>query len=269
MNARWNLRDALLIGAAWAAMAVCFSAAAVIGLARGWPLLWFGPVLGFFLWRKVTPVTWMASIQHEFEQAAWFGDDSRAVKLADELMTELRRWTHAPWMADLLEAGCMAFQERYQQAAGILSRLNAAAMNEASQTLTLNSLAWCKAHLGEADAVEIARDAVKRAEAGAEAPVVALCRGTLGSALVLAGNAEEAVAPLEAAIQSNGDRPAQLACHAYYLAMANWNLGKMEQARASLERAVAAAPNTRFGKLAVTSIRHMLKDRDENAETAA
>ena len=267
---RWNLRDVLLICGAWAAMALSFSAAAVIGFARGWPLMCLGPALGYFLWRKVPPVTWMTSVQHEFEQAAWFGDDSNAVKLADELMTELRRWTHAPWMANLLEAGCLAFQERYQQAADILSQLNTAAMNEASQILTLNSLAWCKAHLGETrEAVEIARGAVRRAEAGAEAPLVGLCRGTLGTALVLAGEAQEGIAPLEAAIQSNRGRPAQLACHAYYLAMANWNLGKMDEGQASLERAVTAAPTTRFGKLAVTSIRHILKDQDEDAETAA
>ncbi len=252
-------------------MAVAFSAAAVIGLARGWPLLWLGPALGYLLWRKVTPAAWMASVQHEFEQAAWFGDDSNAVKLADDLMTELRRWTHAPWMADLLEAGCLAFQERYQQAADILSRLNTAAMTDASQILTLNSLAWCKAHLGEArEAVEIARDAVRRAEAGAAAPVVGLCRGTLGTALALAGQAQEAIAPLTAAIESNSGRPAQLACHAYYLAMANWNLGKMEEARRYLERAITTAPTTRFGKLAVNAIRQMLKDEgDESEESAA
>ncbi len=251
-------------------MAVCFCAAAMIGLGRGWPLLWIGPALGYLMWRKVPAVSWMTEIQHEFEQAAWFGDDSNAVKLAEQLMIELRRWTHAPWMADLLEAGCLAFQERYQQAANILSRLNTAAMNEASQTLTLNSLAWCKAHLGEAEqAVQLAREAVRRAEACVERPVIALCRGTLGAALVLAGAAEEAVAPLTAAIESNSDRLAQLSCHSYYLAMANWKLGKMEEARACLERAVTVAPNTRFGRLAVTSIRHLLKDEDETAETAA
>lgn len=269
VNERWSIPNMLLLGGALVAMAVCFSAAAVIGLSQGWPLLWLGPVLGYLLWRRVPPVSWMASIQHEFEQAAWFGDDSNAVKLADELMTELRRWTHAPWMADLLEAGCLSFQERYQQAADILSRLNTAAMNQASQTLTFNSLAWCKAHLGEAEeAVKLAREAVRRAEAGAERPVLALCRGTLGAALVLAGEAQEGVSMLEAAIEANRGRPAQLCCHAYYLAMAHWNLGRIEKAQECMQCAVAAAPNTRFGRLAVTSIRHMLKD-DENAESAA
>lgn len=262
MNERWTLRNTLLICGAWAAMAVSFSAAAVIGLSRGWPLLWLGPTLGYLLWRKVPPVAWINSIQHEFEEAAWFGDDSNAVKLADELMTELRRWTHVPWMADLLEAGCLSFQERYKEAADMISRLNTGAMNEASRMLSLNSLAWCKAHLGETqEAVELARDAVRRAEAAAS-PIVGLVRGTLGTALVLAGQPQEAIAPLESAINSNTGRPAQLSCHTYYLAMACWNLGKTEDAQAWLERAVTAAPNTRFGRLATTSIRHMLQDSD-------
>lgn len=262
MEERWTLRDALLICGAFAAMAVCFSAAAAVGILRAWPLLLLGPAVGYFLWRKVPPVTWMNSVQREYEQAAWFGDDATARQLASDLMTELRRWSHAPWMADLLEAGCLAFQEKYKEAAGLISRVDFTSLNDASRTVCLNSLAWCKAHLGEAEsAVEVAREALKLAETAAN-PVANLCRGTLGTALVIAGDAEQAIPLLEQAINSNARRPAQLSCHAYYLAVACWNLGRAEEARSWLERAVAAAPETRYGRRATATLQNMMQQTD-------
>ncbi len=251
MNSRY--RSLIWIGGSVACVRFGFWAADAAGISRNWPLTAVVLAVGYFLYSKIPGSTWIMLSRQAYEQAVLNGDETRATQLARELVTEHRRWAPS-WLADLSEAGYLAEQERYREAANIMARLDASALSENSKTIFLNNLAWCKAHLGHPEeAIENAREAVSRAEA-ARSPILGSCRGTLGTALLLAGRESESLPLLIQAAEAHSAQPDSLVCNAYYLGEAYRRLNRLAESRFWLERAIRAAPNTRFGKRALAAL---------------
>ena len=119
--------------------------------------------------------------------------------------------------------------------------------------LILNQIAWCYAHTGRAhEAVTTAREALERAGETAFLPFpqwMASFRTTLGMSLVHAGRPDEALPYLSQALKDH-DRPDRRSVVAFYMGTAYEGLGRRDEARASFERSVREAPESRSGKSA-------------------
>ncbi|HJZ87469.1 MAG TPA: tetratricopeptide repeat protein [Polyangia bacterium] len=150
----------------------------------------------------------------------------------------------------LSEAVILALEEKFAEARAILESLDQSALGEAQLPTVMNNLAWCMAHLGEADrAIELARTALARAE-GRPPGHIAYLLGTLGVAQVLAGQPAEAVEVLQKALGKGAGQPRPQAIRAYYLGEALRALGRSAEAQAAYERAVAEAPHSTYARRA-------------------
>jgi predicted Zn-dependent protease len=137
-------------------------------------------------------------------------------------------------------------EERYAEARAILESLDQNVLGEELLPNIQSATAFCMTHLGETSAaVELARTAVGRV-GGADDDRVADLLGILGACLVQDGQPGDGVPILQKAIGRGAGQPRGQAVRAYYLGEGLQALGRSADARAAWERAVAAAPASRF-----------------------
>ena len=188
-------------------------------------------------------------------QRAFTAEDLPAVR--HELSQLIDYFRDQPRMRELLrmgEASAYVADEKYAEARAILESLDQGVLGEDALPTIQNNLAYCMAHLGEAErGTELARAAVGRAD-GQGAATVANMLGTLGVCQLFAGHAEEAVTALQKALGRGAQaQPVQRhaqAIRAYYLGEALAKLGRSADANEAWERAVKEAPQTRWAKRA-------------------
>lgn len=144
---------------------------------------------------------------------------------------------------------------QHAQAIAILESIDPARLAAPWRPWYLNNLAWSLAHAGQAArAVGLARESIAASEAAGDRAVLAhdlraFQLGTLGACLVLAGEPEPAVAPLEQAL-ARGGKPRHQAARAFYLGEALRALGRTDEAAAAYERAATEAPDSEHGERA-------------------
>ena len=192
---------------------------------------------------------------HRKLQRAFAAEDLPAVR--HELSQLIDYFRDQPRMRELLrmaEASAYVAEEKFPEARAILESIDQSILGEESLPTIQNNLAYCMAHLGEAErAIELARAAVGRAE-GQSPAMVANLLGTLGVCQLLAGHADEAVPILQKALGRGAQgQPVQRhaqAIRAYYLGEALAKVGRAQEANDAWERAVKEAPQTRYGRRA-------------------
>jgi tetratricopeptide (TPR) repeat protein len=192
---------------------------------------------------------------HRKLQRAFATEDLPAIRR--ELAQLIDYFRDQPRMRELLrmgEASAYVADEKYAEARAIFESIDQGILGEDSLPTIQNNLAYCMAHLGEAErAIELARAAVGRAEGQSPAQVANML-GTLGICQLLAGHADEAVPVLQKALgRGTQGQPVQRhaqAIRAYYLGEALAKLGRAAEANEAWERAVKEAPQTRYGRRA-------------------
>jgi tetratricopeptide (TPR) repeat protein len=182
---------------------------------------------------------------------------------ARKLMKELRAVypvsPEATRMFQLVEGTQLCIEARYPEAISVLSSLDVAKVKAAFLPAYLNSLAWSLALSGNAaEAVLRARECVAASEAGGKATPLQRAShvGTLGTALVLAGEADEGVTLLEEALALRRN-PRGQAAHAFFLGEGMRALGRYDEAADAYRRAVAESPSTEFGQRATASLQKL------------
>jgi tetratricopeptide (TPR) repeat protein len=159
----------------------------------------------------------------------------------------------------LQEAGVLSHEGRYPEAAALYASLDAGRLGAGWKPLLLNNLAWTLALSGDAPtAVQRARESLEASDkTGDRAVGVVDLRsyqlGTLGTALVLAGEPGEGVRLLEQAF-ARGGKPREQAARSFFLGEGLRALGRHEDAAQAYRRAVQLSPACRFGKRAQASL---------------
>jgi tetratricopeptide (TPR) repeat protein len=241
----------------WIAITVVVTFGSFFGArAMGWDpvkvsLILLLPLLLILLAVQVTQVK---GAQQRLTRA-FAGEDFPAMR--HELSQLIDYFRDQPRMRELLrmaEASAYVAEEKYAEARAVLEAIDQAILGEDSLPTIQNNLAYCMAHLGEAErAIELAHAAVGRAE-GASASTIANLLGTLGICQLLAGHAEEAIPILQKALGRGAQgQPVQRhaqAIRAYYLGEALAKAGRTAEANEAWGRAVKEAPQTRYGRRA-------------------
>jgi len=183
----------------------------------------------------------------DYEGARRLIEELRAVHPASPATTR---------MFQLVEGTQLSLESRHPAAVSVLSSIDAAQLRAASRPTYLNNLAWSLALSGNAaDAVLRARESLAASEAAGKAAKLPRANqiGTLGTALVLAGEADEGVTRLEEALLLGG-KPAAQATRAFFLGEGMRALGRYDDAAKAYRRAVEEAPSSEFGQRAKVSL---------------
>lgn len=116
------------------------------------------------------------------------------------------------------------------------------------KNLRKNNVAWALVTMGDFEAAEkLAREALKASEAEQDTVVVPFASGTLGSALVGLGRAEEAVPLLKRAVELGADFPRAQATRYFFLGEAYTALGKNADARNAYREGHEVDPRSEHG----------------------
>jgi tetratricopeptide (TPR) repeat protein len=152
------------------------------------------------------------------------------------------------------EAWVLMLEERWQDAYDFLSRAELPSGRTEARARELNERAWCLAQLGRAtEAIPLANEAL----AAGDEHLRPYARGTLGTALHLAGNHEEATRCLEKALAEPGPQARAQAARAYYLGEALQALGRTAEACVAYQRAIDEAAFSRYAQRAAERLRGM------------
>lgn len=155
----------------------------------------------------------------------------------------------------LYEANILSLERRYSDARALLDSVDRSLLSSAMRPWLLNNLAWSLVQLGEGQrAVEAARQSMSSSDDAGDRPasvedVRAYQLGTLGAALVVDDKPDEGVALLEQAL-TRGGRPRAQAARAFYLGEGLAALGRVDEARASWQRAVDLAADEEYAERA-------------------
>jgi tetratricopeptide (TPR) repeat protein len=153
------------------------------------------------------------------------------------------------------DATLFSMQGQHAEAAALMQSLDRVRLGERYVPLLLNNLAWSLALSGKPElAVTRARESIEALEkAGNRAVTATDLRshqlGTLGTALVLAGQAGEGVSILEQAL-ARGGIPSDQATRAFFLGEGLRALGREDDAHSAYRRAWTEAPESTFGRKA-------------------
>lgn len=146
--------------------------------------------------------------------------------------------THSELVGD---GELLILRERWAEARDVLAKIDRAVLPEVSRPGVLNNLAYATALAGEpVRGAELARQAIDEAKAqGASYPREKhpFLRGTLGVALSLAGEHEEAIALLEPLLGEGPKRA--IAARAFHLGGSLRALGRFEEAERAFGRGAA------------------------------
>jgi hypothetical protein len=155
----------------------------------------------------------------------------------------------------LTEAGLLSLEQRYPEACRLLESLDRKRIGGDAEPWVVNNLAWNMAHSGRVPEglamarASMAADDPRSVGFATAEDLRAYKLGTLGSILVLAGEASEGVPLLEQAL-ARGGRPSAQAARAFYLGEGLRALGRDDEAAKAYARAREAAPTSAFAKRA-------------------
>jgi hypothetical protein len=153
------------------------------------------------------------------------------------------------------EAGLLSLEQRYAEACRLLESLDRRRVGAGVEPWIVNNLAWTMAHSGRVpEGLAMARASMEADDPKTDRLAVAedlraYKLGTLGSILVLAGEASEGVPLLEQAL-ARGGRPSAQAARAFYLGEGLRALGRDDEAAKAYARAREASPKNAFAKRA-------------------
>ncbi len=161
----------------------------------------------------------------------------------------------------LYEAQLLSLEKKHAQAAKLLASVDMKVLGEAWAPVLWNNLAWYRVLAGDApNALSAARASLDAAEKttrplfSAGSDLRALQLGTLGAALAISGESEEAVEKLEQAIARGGTKKHQSA-REYFLGEALASMGRDDDARAAYARAISEAPDTELAQRAAERLK--------------
>ncbi len=147
----------------------------------------------------------------------------------------------------------LMFRERWDDAVAPARLALDGPLARTQETVLLNNLAWALAHTG---ALDEAAAAGERALAGARsARQRSYVNGTVGAICALRGDADRALAHLDAADVSGAAGGALQATRQYYRGVALQAKGLTADATRAFEAACAAAPASTFGRRAASRLR--------------
>ena len=175
----------------------------------------------------------------DFEASRRLIVELREIYLGSRTMTEQLR---------LQESIVHSLSSRHAEAVAMLSSIDRACLGAPYVPLLLNNLAWSLALSGNpAAAVQRARESMAASDTAGDRAVTAYNLrgyqlGTLGTALVLAGEPDEGVPYLEQAL-ARGGKPREQSIRAFYLGEGLRALGRHAEAAKAYERAVKEAPD--------------------------
>jgi tetratricopeptide (TPR) repeat protein len=181
-------------------------------------------------------------------------DFQGALALLADLRTTVESTRAILWFR-IQEAAIVSMQGRYAEALSRLDGVDVSTVHPLLMPLLLNNLAWSLALSGQPDAgVTRARQSIECLDKIAKAPSAAadlrvLQLGTLGTALVLAGNAAEGTELLTQAL-ARGGKGWHQAARAFFLGEGLRTLGRDDDAAQAYRRAVEEAPEHEFGERA-------------------
>ena len=185
--------------------------------------------------------------------AAFERADPDAADLVLEEVAEM--WPRNRKMLAYVEANravVLMLRERWDEAVAVARRSAAGEMTSAHAALLQNNLAWALAHAG---ALDEAGGLAQRALDGARTEVVrAAAQGTLGAIWALKGDADRALALLDAAVGSALGGGAAMSARHYYRGVALESKRSAADALRAYEAARAAAPQSQFGRKASARI---------------
>jgi tetratricopeptide (TPR) repeat protein len=223
-----------------------FALARVVGWDPTRTALWFVIPLGLTL--VALQIALVRASQRRLQRALSHGDVSAVRHELAELVATYRGQPRVRELLRSMEANLLVLEERYPEARALLESIDQSVIGEERLPMLQSQLAWCMAHVGDAEpAVELARAALGRAQSQ-PVDVQAYCQGALGVAYVLAGKPAQALPLLSANAEVGGAR--NQSARAFYLGEALRAEGRMSEARAAYDRAAAIAPEGPFGKRA-------------------
>ena len=188
-------------------------------------------------------------------QAFESGDIPKGRRAGEEIVAVFRRFRRQPALAIIAEADFLGFEERFDDALAELDRIDSEQIDPRLKPYILNSQAWYQAQLGKVDeAIKLAKAALDLVESSGSR-ILPSCRGTLGTALFLAHQPNEALPLLLEAFEGHSGHPRLRAINAYYLGAAYSATNRLPQARSWFECAAREAPNSRFAAMAVAALR--------------
>jgi tetratricopeptide (TPR) repeat protein len=179
---------------------------------------------------------------------ASFGE---AHRLVAELRGVYARSASGIELMRMHEGTLLVLQGRFADARRILESIDRRHIRKPLLPALLNNLAWSLVQTGDgARAVAIVRESMETVAVDAAPEHIDDLRscqlGTLGAALVVAGEPSEAIDPLEQAY-ARGGTPHHQCARAFYLGEAFHALGRQDEARGAWERAAAACSTDAFG----------------------
>jgi tetratricopeptide (TPR) repeat protein len=252
---RLQARIALVRDLYWPAVMAAMGVAALVGLAAG-ASAWLLPLVGFVgigftaAWRPLSRRAMSRMLVRHYDaldQARLLDDRAAVQRWYDELEEYARVFAGANTrFLDHARAFVAMHEERWHDAYALLRRVDRERLPAAARAVHDNTTAWCLAHAGAgAEAVTLAEAAL----AAADDQLRPYCQGTLGIALFYDGRFADAARALERAIEHGGPAWAQ-AVRYHYLGEARAAISRFDEARSAWERAVAAAPRSRWGRRA-------------------
>ncbi len=187
-----------------------------------------------------------AITRENYPQAHHLVLELRALYRGSRSMTE--------WL-QFQDAALLAQQGKHAEAAALLQSIDRTRLARTLWPVLLNNLAWSLALSGKPDeGISRARESIEAGDqagnrAFATTDFRALQLGTLGTALVLAGQAAEGVPLLEQAL-ARGGIPRHQAARAFFLGEGLRALGREDDADGAYRRAWSEAPESEFGRKA-------------------
>ena len=173
---------------------------------------------------------------------------------AHAVIAEIREVTPTEAMR-LYEGTILSRERRHADAIRMYESIDRRRLQKNAVPWLLNNLAWALARSGQgARAVAVARESIESAGDAGPRPFfkddLRACQlGTLGAALVVAGQPADALDPLEQAL-ARGGTPQQRAARDFYRGEALQALGRHDDARSAWKRAVETCAKCEVGELA-------------------
>ena len=241
----------------WTLAAACFLPPIAVSFLFGPPVvpMLFGSTAIFFGVSSFVPSSIVRGAFARLSRAI----EAEELPAARVLLTELLEMYQASPVAlerlHFTESTLLVLEGRHAEACRLVESIDRARLGPGMEAWIDNQRAWAMAHCGQAtEAVAIAKAslAADRPHTG-RSPMVADLRsyqlGTLGAALVLAGEADEGVVFLEQAL-ARGGKPRPQATRAFYLGEGLRMLGRHHEAAKAYARASEIAPQSAYGRRA-------------------
>ena len=186
-------------------------------------------------------------------QAALECDDlATAQGELDQFAAALRRSPKGRVFVDINRTVLQCARGQFADALAMASSIEPALVTPRVEAVYLNNLSWCHLQNGDLEKAEdLGTEALAKA---ADDEVRAACRGTLGAVFAVKGESDRALALLSESIASGHGGAVATAIRNFYKGVAFDSASQTEDARVAYRAAMAAAPESWFGRKAAERI---------------